>query len=655
MAEHSSGHVDASTVTDDAGPGAVQAAAAAALNKVVAHMGAGGEDRPGQRVMCEAVADAASTGRHLIVAAGTGTGKSMGYLVPVVASGKTAVVATATKALQDQLVHKDLPNLASALGRDIRFAVLKGRSNYVCKQKLLDRNDAQAGLFAVADDATADWGLNELDRVARWAATTLDGDRAGLPFEPSPRTWEAVSTTGRECPGANECPSGDVCFAERAKKAAAAADIVVTNTHLYCLDVFTDAPILPEHDIAVFDEAHVVEDVAAAAAGVQITAGRFGYVARAARNAAPGKTGAADAVSEAGDTLADTLRDHIGALLPAGLPETVADSAGLCRARLVDADNAVADSSGDETRCLLAHRSIAALIEDLDDAVADTGHAAWVEGTENNPVWRTAPVDVGPLLADNLWERVPAVLTSATVPEGLADILGIDDDNCDEIDVGSPFNYRRSGLLYCPKHLPGPNAPGRDEQAHKETAALIGAAGGRTLALYTSYAALNRAVEAVRDTVEQTVYAQGDYPKAELLRRFAAEEESCLFATMSMWQGVDVPGRSLSCVIVDRIPFPRPNDPLMSARREQHGKQAFVKIDVPRAATMLAQGVGRLIRTGTDRGVVAVLDSRLATTRSYRWMLLRALPEFTRTSSLTEAAEFLTAIRDGTDAEFEAA
>ena len=651
MAEHSSGHADAWTATDDAEPGAVQAAAVEALNKVVAHMGAGGEDRAGQRVMCEAVADAASTGRHLIVAAGTGTGKSMGYIVPVVTSGKTAVIATATKALQDQLVNKDLPSLAAALGRDIRFAVLKGRANYICKQKLHDRNDTQAGLFAVADDAATGWGLNELDRIAHWATTTPDGDRAGLSFEPSPRAWEAVSTSGRECPGAAECPSGDVCFAERAKKAAAAADIVVTNTHLYCLDALTGAPILPEHDIAVFDEAHVIEDIAANAAGVQITAGRFGHAARAVKAATPGRSTTADGVTEAGDILAETLRTHLGGLLPATVPDDLVGAAVLCRARLCDADNTIVDSTGDETRMLLARRLIAALVEDLDAAVADTGNAAWVEGTDSNPVWRTAPVDVGPVLATNLWEQTPAVLTSATVPAGLADTLGIDADSCDELDVGSPFEYRKNGLLYCPKHLPGPNIAGRDKHAHEETAALIRAAGGRTLALYTSYAALERAVEAVRSLVDQTVYAQGDYPKAELLRRFADEEESCLFATMSMWQGVDVPGRSLSCVIVDRIPFPRPNDPLMSARREQHGNQAFVKIDVPRAATMLAQGVGRLIRTGTDRGVVAVLDSRLATARSYRWMLLRALPDYARTSSLADATGFLTAIRDNADTE----
>ena len=645
------GGVEWSTTSQDTPTTDEEAVLAAgdALSKVVASMGGDGEDRLGQRDMCDAVATAINTGRHLVVAAGTGTGKSMGYLAPVVTSGRTAVVATATKALQDQLIKKDLPKLAAALGRDIRFAVLKGRSNYVCAQKLADRDQAgrseQGELIAADDAADADRIRGELDRIADWATTTPDGDRAGLLFEPSVRAWEKVSTSGRECPGAKECPSGDVCFAERAKAAADLADVVVVNTHLYCLNVFTpEAPILPDHDIAVFDEAHTVEDIAASAAGVQLTAGRFAAAARSVKAAVPESKSVKD-LEDAGKVLAGALRPYRDKLL-AELPERLADAAVLCRGRLDAAAADLRGGGGNEMRLKLARRIIAALTEDLAAAAgsAGGGDAMWVEGPEHNPVWRTAPVDVGPHLAALLWPAVPSVLTSATVPDGLSDTLGIPAGACDSINVGSPFDYDSSGLLYCAKHLPNPNVAGRDEQAHAEIARLAVAAGGRTLGLFTSYKAMDQAADAVRSATGLTVYTQRDYPKPELLRRFSTEEESCLFATMGMWQGVDVPGRSLSLVVVDRIPFPRPDEPLMSARRDLCGQGAFMKIDVPRAATLLAQGIGRLIRTGTDRGVVAVMDSRLANAR-YRWSLVRALPPFRRTTSLDDVEGFLTAIR----------
>ena len=324
-----------------------------ALSKVVASMGDNGEDRPGQRDMCDAVATAINTGRHLVVAAGTGTGKSMGYLAPVVTSGRTAVVATATKALQDQLIKKDLPKLAAALGRDIRFAVLKGRSNYVCAQKLVERQHAarseQGELIAADDAGEADRIRGEIDRIADWAADTVDGDRAGLLFEPSHQAWEKVSTSGRECPGAKECPSGDVCFAEHAKAAADNADVVVVNTHLYCLNVFTpEAPILPDHDVAVFDEAHTIEDIAASAAGVQLTAGRFAAAARSVKAAVP-QSKSVEALDAAGKVLAEALRPYRDELLPE-LPERIADAAVLCRGRLDDAVAELRNGDGNEMR-----------------------------------------------------------------------------------------------------------------------------------------------------------------------------------------------------------------------------------------------------------------------------------------------------------------
>ena len=607
----------------------------------------GGERRPGQRRMCEAVAAALDEDRHLVVAAGTGTGKSMAYLAPLAVSGKKAVVATATKALQDQLVNKDLPQLAQALGKPLRYAVLKGRSNYICLKKLADLGTAagseQGELIAARSAEEAGRVRAEVKRLATWAAETPDGDRAGLDFEPSPRGWEAVSVSGRECPGASNCPSGAECFTERAREAAADVDVLVVNTHLYCLHAFTDAEILPAHDAVVFDEAHTVEDIAASVAGVSITGGRFEAAARVVRAAVPSSR-TADDVDAAGKSLRSALRPYRDERL-SPVPDELVDLAVLCRGRLDAANAEVSEASGDDTRRAMARRSLAALAEDLARASdPETEDAVWVEGAEHNPVWRTAPIDVSALLLERLWTHAPAVLTSATIPANLVDTLGVPEDECDALDVGSPFDYRGSGLLYCAKSLPNPNKPGRDRGAHHEIARMVTAAGGRTLALFTSYDAMNRAAEAVREMTDLCIYTQLDLPKQELVRRFSTEEESCLFATMGMWQGVDVPGRSLSLVVVDRIPFPRPDEPLISARRERCGSGAFHQIDVPRAATMLAQGAGRLIRSADDRGVVAVLDSRLATAR-YRQGLLRGLPPFRRTINLAEVEAFLTDIR----------
>ena len=629
-------------------------AADEALGTVVLTMPGGGEHRPGQREMCGAVAGTLDENRHLVVEAGTGTGKSMAYLAPLAVSGKKAVVTTATKALQDQLVNKDLPQLSEALDTPVEYAVLKGRSNYICRKKLADLASAasseQGQLIAAGSAVEADRIRGEIARLAAWADETADGDRAGLDFEPSLRAWEAVSVTGRECPGAQNCPAGTECFAEWARHRAADADVVVVNHHLYCLHVFTDAEILPPHDAVVFDEAHTLEDIAAGAAGVSITAGRFTSAARTVR-AVVGRSRAADEVEGAGEMLRDALRPHRDRLL-APLPDDLIDVAAVCRGRLLAADAEVRDASGDETRRRMARRSLAAIVEDLNQASnPESENAVWVDGTDRSPAWRTAPVDVGPLLESRLWAHTPAVLTSATIPVNLAEVLGIPGEACEELDVGSPFDFRNSGLLYCAKSLPNPNASGRDRYAHEQIARMAVAAGGRTLALFTSYAAMDRAADAVREATGLRIYTQRDLPKPELLRRFADEEESCLFATMGLWQGVDVPGRSLSLVVVDRIPFPRPDDPLTRARKDRHGQDGFLKVVVPRAAATLAQGTGRLIRSTVDRGVVAVLDSRLATQEYYRHHLLRALPPLRRTIDIAEVEAFLTGIREAVEAD----
>ena len=622
------------------------AKAANALAKVVSALPGGGEDRPGQRAMCEAVAEAVGAGRHLVVAAGTGTGKSMAYLAAAAVSGKRTVVATATKALQDQLVNKDLPQLQQALERPLRYALLKGRSNYVCRKKLsdwtADSDDDQQGELIAAQEAERT--REEVRRIAQWTEHTDDGDRAGLDFEPSTRAWDTVSVSGRECPGSKNCPFGAECFAEKARDGAADADMVVVNTHLYSLHLFSEAGLLPPHDLVVLDEAHTVEDIAAAAAGVSISGWRFVAAARAVRAAVRGSETAA-ALEDAGDVLREALRPHRDDLFEE-IPAEMVDAAALCRGRIDAADAEVRSASGDETRSTIARRCLKALADDLADAaVAGDGDAVWVEGSERFPVWRTAPIDVSGMLAERLWKLTPAVLTSATIPMGLADTLGIPAERCDTLDVGSPFDYEANGLLYCAKSLPDPRSPLRDAAAHEQIAALATAAGGRTLALFTSYAAMDRAADAVRDRTTLRVYTQRELPKQELVRSLTEDDNVCVFATMGMWQGVDIAGSALSLVILDRLPFPRPDDPLMNARRRRHGPRSFTKIVLPKTATMLAQGAGRLIRSKQDRGVVAVLDSRLAKA-SYNWDLVRSLPPFRRTSDLDETTTFLEHIRD---------
>ena len=622
------------------------AAVEEALEAAVSSLDGGGERRPGQRAMGQAVAEAMESGRHLVVAAGTGTGKSLAYLVPLVLSDGPSVVATATKTLQDQLIHKDLPQLAEALGRPVRFAVLKGRSNYLCLQRLEEHLDDEQLSLGIADGPRA-----EIKRLAAWAGQTDTGDRAELDFEPSPAAWDALSVSGRECPGAQRCPSGEDCFAEKARHRAEAAEIIVVNTHLYCLHLFSEAALLPEHDTVVIDEAHGLEDIVSDTAGLSLTGGRFDDLARSVR-AVVAESAAASDLEDAGVLLREALLPFRDKPLPVPLPDELQRVAVLARGRVeqatVELRGVPDDAPGDVgPRKLRATLAAGALAEDLARAVEATpGEVAWVSGTESAPAWRIAPIQLGDLLTEKLWNHTTAVLTSATIPMNLGEVLGLNADEHEAMDVGSPFDYEANGLLYCAKHLPDPRRPGYESALHEELAALIEAAGGRTLALFTSYRAMDAAAEVLREQLDHKIYSQRDLPKPELLRRFAAETESCLFATMSMWQGVDVPGESLSLVVIDRLPFPRPDDPLLEARRERYGSEAFRLVDLPRAATRLAQGAGRLIRRGDDRGVVAVLDSRMAKA-GYRWTLVEALPPFPRTADRDRAETLLRSIRDG--------
>jgi ATP-dependent DNA helicase DinG len=631
------------------------AAATAALDLVTAQLPGGGEARDGQRRMVEAIAEGIDAGRHVVVQAGTGTGKSLGYLVPALLSGKRVVVATATKALQDQLAEKDLPFLRAHLGRPVRFAVLKGRSNYVCRQRLTELGrggaDAQLGIEGVADDAVQ----KQVRRIREWADRTETGDRAELDFEPSATVWTSVSVGVRECPGANRCPSGGECFAEKARRNAQDVDVVVVNLHLFALDVVLGGIVLPPHDLAIIDEAHQTEDVVAAAAGFELTQNRFVHLARVSAGVlADASTQLAD-VETAGVRMQEVLGARRGQRVRSPIDDELRDALDLARTRverLGHSMRSVPDNApGDvPARKLRAVQATTALLGDLDSVLhLRDDDVAWVEGNESSPMLRVAPIDVAKLLRERLWSDRTTVLTSATLPPRLTERLGIDASTVTQLDVGSPFDYEHAALLYCAADLPDPRSPDYRPALHRELEALIVAAGGRTLALFTSWKAMHEAVEHVRPRVPWKLLAQGDLPKSALLDAFTNDETSCLFATMSFWQGVDIPGAALSLVTVDRIPFPRPDDPLLEARRELAGAQAFRTIDVPRAATLLAQGAGRLIRTANDRGVVAVFDPRLARSRSYRWDIVNALPPMRRTKVRAEAEAFLRELRDAAE------
>ncbi len=622
------------------------------LARVVAHLPGGGEAREGQQAMAAAIAHGIAARQHVAVQAGTGTGKTLAYLIPAILSGRRTVVATATKTLQDQLAGHDLPFLDQHLTTSFSWAVLKGRSNYICRQRLAELAAArQDGAEQLALDGVAARVPDvDLLGLARWADTSASGDRGELPVEPSDAAWAAVSVSARECPGAAKCPNGGACFAEAARNRALEADVVVVNLHLYGLDLASDGVILPEHELVIIDEAHQLEDIVSTTCGVELTAHRFSDLARRTRGLIADDQIAA-ALDDAGRLLSSALRTQPSRRFSSGLPDDIAGVITVAGGRVqlvLNAAKAVPGDAPEESRAraLRVVQGATALLEDLRliEAVNDS-QVVWVDGGEANPTLRVAPLDVAPLLRTALWDKRTAVLTSATLPARLPERLGVEPVQIHELDVGSPFDYETSALLYCAAHLPDPRQPAYLAAMVAELGDLIEAAGGRTLALFTSFRVLEEAVAALRTRLSVPILSQRDLPKARLLEIFAASEETCLFATMGFWQGVDVPGASLSLVAIDKIPFPRPDEPLLQARRERAGSAAFGMIDLPRAATLLAQGSGRLIRTATDTGVVAVLDPRLAKA-GYRWALVQALPPMRRTKDPAEARAALLAIRD---------
>ena len=643
--------------------------------------GIGGAERPGQVTMAEAVRQAIETGEHLAVQAGTGTGKSLAYLVPAVrhalTTGNTVVVATATIALQRQLIDRDLPRLATALAplldREPSFAILKGRRNYLClhRQRGGVAEDPQDALFDPADAGPTSPLGRQVKRLHEWAEETTTGDRDELVPGVPEAAWRQVSVSAQECIGAQRCPFGSRCFAERARDAAARADIVVTNHALLAIDATSDIDVLPEHNVVIVDEAHdLVDRVTSATTGelsgpaVEVAARRAGRLTEsAAAEGAP--TAVADPLRHAAAALAIDLgdappgrMDELSVTLAATLT-SVQDAAGAC----ADAVRASAASEEEDPQRMAAARMTLASLDELQrtasrildafgEQVTERGEVVWLDRapdeTRRPPTLRVAPLEVGRVLRSRLFGARTVALTSATlalggsfaplaIQWGLSLKPSVDGDEhlaWTGMDVGSPFDHPRSGILYVARHLPPPGRDQLPEAYLTELEELIDAAGGRTLGLFSSMRAAKQAAGALRERISQPLLCQGDDLTAQLVRQFAEDEPTCLFGTLSLWQGVDVPGNSLQLVVIDRIPFPRPDDPLASARQRAvaaRGGNGFMTVAASQAALLLAQGAGRLLRTMTDRGVVAVLDPRLMTAR-YGDFLRASLPPFWTTT-----------------------
>ncbi len=616
-----------------------------ALRRVTTEL-ANAEERQGQDEMAVLVGRALRKNRHLIVQAGTGTGKTLGYLVPAVISGRRIVVSTVTKALQDQLSQNDLPLLAVALNpildHQLTWTVLKGRNNYLCRQRIVElseRSQSKLELDEVSVRTKAD-----VKKLVEWSGTTKTGDEGELDWQPQRGAWSMVSVTSEECPGASRCPQGENCFAERARAQSQTADIVIVNGWLYALDIVTQGTIIGEHDVVVFDEAHELEDVVTDSAGLALSPSRITSIGSAMRSIIRDDAmsgGFAKSAARLRDAIVPFVNKRVALPLDAESRETLVEVRGRANDALESLRTIATNDESAKQRKLRAQSLCTRFIEDLDLALADrSGFVAYVSGNADRCSLEMRPLDIGPTLHEAVWSQRTAILTSATIPTNLPQRIGLTADSFDACHVASPFDYETNSLLYCASHLPDPAQGSRDNAVHKEIYELINAAGGRTLALFTSYARLNAAYDALADKLEFEVLKQDDLPKMELLRKFAASESTCLFATQSFFQGVDVPGQTLSCVIIDRLPFPVPTDPLMSARRDAFGKSAFTAIDIPIAATKLAQAAGRLIRTQTDMGVVAVLDPRLVT-KSYGKAIIEMLPPMEFTDKIKRATEFL--------------
>lgn len=599
------------------------------------------EARPEQAALADEVELALTSGRHLLAEAGTGTGKSLAYLIPALESGLRVVVSTATKALQEQLVAKDVPTAAAVLGREVQVAVLKGRQNYLCRNALQGYELLGGQLFSREEDAAA------FAAMRGWIDETETGDRAELEVEPPDAVWAEIAVGADRCLG-RRCMFASLCFSEAARERASHAELIIVNHALYFADLGlrsrTDAPaVLPEHDAVIFDEAHRLEEAAASWLGGRVSGPVIHRLLRDADRACreagvPAPARALDRVEGAGRRLLAAVsppagRRRLRQVPPAPIHELATRLAEL---------GAALQGGRDELD------AVAARAERL---AADA--AACLEDDDNRVVWAEpdllawAPVDVGAALDELLWDDGPtSILVSATLTAGdgfgfVRERLGLRDAR--ELAVGSPYDFREQALLYLPRGLPDPRAAGALDRVVEEVTALCRISAGRALVLTSSYRALNAVADGLRGRIPYELLVQGEAPRERLLERFRDEVDSVLVATSTFWQGIDVPGESLSLLVIDKLPFAAPGDPLVEARCERisaHGGDWFREYALPAAVLQLRQGFGRLIRSHADRGVVAILDPRLSA-RAYGRAFLESLPPCPVTADRAAVADFL--------------
>lgn len=620
------------------------------------------ESRPQQRAFAEAIEHALGDGRHLLAEAGTGCGKSLGYLIPAILSGRRVVISTATKALQDQIVQKDLPFLAQHLGVPFTYAVLKGRSNYACRMKLANADPAQVP------------NLADILRLADDGAASLTGERTVTPghlgerdvfgsFVQSDGEWRNITTGTDECPGKSDCPFGNECFAELAKAKAATSQIVVVNHALYFTDLMVReqtgnmVSMLGEHDLVIFDEAHEVEEWATDMIGTRFTVATFSALSALVRNF--GLKVSDNGLVADGELLAGLAQRFFDALPTHPKDRRKAHrffsndmvEMGDDLVNVVDvlreiatrvrwhANNAASDAMQTRGLALLrrttnARLRLEAIVTDDWDSVVRWVEVETMRNGQERKVLCSTMIHLGKYLAENLWSRVQGVLVSATLAtdggfDYISGRLGITE--YDEIDVGTPFNYGEQALLFVPRDLVDPSFANREKWEPKVIEVierLVLASEGRALLLFTSRRQMDMTHKALAAKLPFTVLKQGDAPNGVLVEQFKADTHSVLFALKSFFTGVDIQGEALSLVVIDKLPFPTPDEPVLQARVDQieeQGGNGFKDFTVPFMSLTLKQGFGRLIRHRDDKGVVAILDSRLVK-KGYGKRILKSLP-----------------------------
>lgn len=627
----------------------------------------GYEHRGGQLDMARAVATALTERHFLLAEAGTGTGKTLAYLVPAALSGKRVVISTATRTLQEQIFLKDIPLLRDKVGLKFDAALLKGRNNYLCAQRFeaFEKNP----LFSTPDDAVHWEGLRD------WAYHTETGDRGETMLPDTWATWSTLSTTSEQCLG-SKCPLYEQCFVTRARRLAQDCQVIVVNHALFFADLALkvrgeelELGVLPAYDAVVFDEAHALEDVATDFFGRAVSSGRIASLVQDAMKALPildARNATLTTLALAVRTRSDAFFQHVEALLaPEGtdvarlrdvrLGEHSLEEVRPQGAALLEALAAFSAVCPDDDTNLapLAHRALeSSLALDACLRADDATQVYWAQLRERGEhgrisvFLRSAPIDVGQSLSTHLYDSVDAVVfTSATLRaqpgphafDYVVQRLGLVDRAWRTLDVPSPFNYPQQAALYVPSHLPEPSHPEWTLRFAREVFQLLRLSGGRAFVLFTSLRHLDEVHRLVSPHLTMPLLRQGDAPRRALLEAFAATP-SVLFASQSFWEGVDVPGDALSMVIIDRLPFAPPGEPLQAARMETieaRGGSAFDELQVPQAALALRQGFGRLIRTATDRGVVALGDVRI-TTKRYGRVFLEGLPPAKRLSRFDE-------------------